>query len=48
MVTKEEMAQAYIEQIKAKIVELNAQVKALEKHLEECNLELENQENEEG
>lgn len=40
MVTKEDMAKAYVEQVKAKIVELNAQVKALEQHLTECESQI--------
>ena len=40
MPSKEEMAKAYIEQVKNKIAELSAQLEALNKHLEECELEL--------
>ena len=40
MPTKEEMARAYTEQVKQKIVELNAQVQALQTHLTECESQL--------
>lgn len=46
MPTKEEMAQAYIEQVKGKIAELGVQINALEKHLVECEQELSNKEEE--
>ena len=41
MPSKEDMAQAYIEQVKNKIAELTAQLDALNKHVEECQSELE-------
>ena len=40
MVTKEDMAKAYVEQVRAKIAELNTQLKALEQHLTECELQI--------
>jgi len=49
MPTTEEMARAYTEQVKQKIVELSTQVKALETHLTECESQLtDNTEPEEG
>ena len=41
MPSKEDMAQAYIEQVKNKIAELTAQLDALNKHVEEGQSELE-------
>jgi|TARA_R110000824_G_scaffold281697_1_gene470004 peptidoglycan hydrolase CwlO-like protein len=36
MVSKEDMAQGYIEQIKSQLTQLKNQVAALEQHVKEC------------
>jgi len=48
MPSKEDMAKAYIEQVRNKIAELSAQLQALNKHLEECELELQEPEGNEN
>jgi len=40
MPSKEDMAKAYVEQVKIQLTQLKVQVDALEKHLEECKDEL--------
>ena len=47
MPTKEEMAKAYIEQIKVKVTDLNKQLEMLRRHLEECEDEFSNKESSE-
>ena len=52
MPTKQEMAEAYIVQVEQKLIELENQVEALKKHVQECKDELNsstetNEENEE-
>ena len=46
MVTKEEMSQAYVASIEAKIVEMENQVVTLKNHVKECRTSLEGKENE--
>ena len=36
MISKEDMARAYVEQVKSNIEQAKAQVAALEQHLKEC------------
>ena len=47
MPTKEEMAKAYIEQIKVKVTDLNKQLEMLRRHLEECEEEFNEKESSE-
>ena len=47
MPTKEEMAKAYIEQIKQKVADLNKQLEVLRRHLEECEEEFKEKESSE-
>jgi uncharacterized protein YqgV (UPF0045/DUF77 family) len=46
MVSKEEMSQAYVASIEAKIVEMETQIEALKNHVKECNTTLEGDEDE--
>ena len=45
MVSKEEMAKAYVAQVEAQLKQAQAQVDVLQKHLLECQTTLEGQEN---
>ena len=47
MPTKEEMAKAYIEQIKVKVTDLSKQLEMLRRHLEECEEEFNEKESSE-
>ena len=47
MPTKEEMAKAYIEQIKLKVADLSKQLEMLRRHLEECEEEFNEKESSE-
>jgi len=47
MPTKEEMAKAYVEQIKVKVTDLNKQLEMLRRHLEECEEEFNEKESSE-
>jgi hypothetical protein len=43
MPTKEEMALAYLEQIRQKVADANKQAEMLRRHLEECEEEFNNE-----
>ena len=47
MPTQEEMAKAYVEQIKQKVAALNKQLEVLRRHLEECEEEFNEKESSE-
>ena len=47
MPTQEEMAKAYVEQIKQKVADLNKQLEVLRRHLEECEEEFNEKESSE-
>ena len=47
MPTQEEMAKAYVEQIKQKVTDLNKQLEVLRRHLEECEEEFNEKESSE-
>ena len=46
MVSKEEMAKAYVAQVEAQLKQAESQVEVLQKHLLECQTTLEGQKNE--
>ena len=46
MPSKDEMAQAYLDQVKQKIVDVEQQLAALRKHVAECEEELNEKESE--
>ena len=46
MPSKDEMAQAYIDQVKQKIVDVEQQLAALRKHVAQCQVEFNEKESE--
>ena len=48
MPTKDEMSQAYVASIEAKVVELETQVSALKQHIDECKVALEEGSSDDG